>query len=303
MLLLAPASTELPVGGAFSECVLIYQSWIHLLHISCESSLTVRDSNSCLDQSYRSLSITLSFSLFSPPSQWFVPAAGQRGADLPPLLWGHPGLAVSQRSPAPHPLTPPALRGGGARRQQLGPHHGLRQALGAVPRGPAVPGERRGPGAAGRGPSGVLPPAEGSLLQPPARGEGGSLPASYASSGHQQEDRLLSLWAEGGLDCPPVAGQQPHQQWRWVSEAWVSHVGLSVASLSQIWGGTMTFFDFNLSFLVNKWVNRGSMEELLGSFISLQQKLSSELTLYYLKTIIYVPVAVGTPESSHCSLF
>ena len=167
--------------------------------------------------SYEPLSNLVFLSFISSP-QWFVPAAGQRRADLPPLLWGHPGLAVSQRGPAPQPVTPPALCGGGAGRQQLGPHHGLRQALGAVPRGPAVPGEGRGPGAPGGGPPGVLPAAEGTLLQPSSRGEGGSLPAGDTSSGHQQEDRILPLWAERGLDRSAVAGLQPHQQWRWVTE-------------------------------------------------------------------------------------
>lgn len=145
-------------------------------------------------------------------SQWIVPAAGQRGADFPPLLRGHSGLAVSQRSPASHPLTPSALGGCGAWRKQLGTHHSLRQARGAFQWGPALPGERWGPGAVGGGSPGVLSPTKGSLLQPPAWGEGGPVPASNPSPGHQQEDRFLSLRAERGLDRSPVAGLQPHQQ-------------------------------------------------------------------------------------------
>lgn len=126
-------------------------------------------------------------------SQWLVTAAGKRGADLPPLLRGHARLAVSQRGSAPQPFTPSALCSCGTRQQQLRPHHGVREAVRAVPRSPALSGERRRPGAPGRGPSRVLSPTQGSLLQPPAWREGGPFPASYTSSGHQQEDRLLPL--------------------------------------------------------------------------------------------------------------
>lgn len=126
-------------------------------------------------------------------SQWLVTAAGKRGADLPPLLRGHAGLAVSQRGPAPQPFTPSALCSRGARQQQLRPHHGVRQTIRAVPRSPALSGERRCPGAPGRGPTRVLSPTQGSLLQPTTWREGGPFRASYTSPGHQQEDRLLPL--------------------------------------------------------------------------------------------------------------
>lgn len=163
-----------------------------------------------LNKLHKKTLFNLVSSPFSSCSQRFVPAAGQRGADLSPLLWGHTGLALSQRSPAPHPVSAPALHGGGPQRQQLWAHHCLRQALWGVPRSPALPGERWGPRAPGRRPPGILPPAEGALLQPPAWGEGGPLPAGYTASGHQQEDRLISLRAERGLDSSPVPGLPPY---------------------------------------------------------------------------------------------
>lgn len=149
--------------------------------------------------------------------QWFVSTAGQRGTDLPALLWGHSGLAVPQRGTTAYSVTPAALCGCGTRGKQLWPHHCLCQAFRAVPWGTAVPGERRGPGAARGGPTGLIRSASGAMLQPDARGEGGFVFAGHTAPGHQQEDRILQIRAERRLECTGFNGPQPCQQWRWAS--------------------------------------------------------------------------------------